>query len=146
MATPQFDLASCMMFITTRSSKLFSTKFNQALTPTGLAKSAWMALYYIQQQPRINQHDLAEMVGITGPSMVKIVGQLSQDALITITPSQRDKRERLLELTDTGRRRLTSSLPIADAFQDTVTQNIPQKDLDTVARVMAQMVKNAQNM
>lgn len=144
MASSQFNLDSCMMFITTRSSKLFSSKFNQAMLPEGLAKSAWMALYYIHQNDQINQHDLAELIGITGPSLVKIVSQLAAERLIQITPSKLDKRERILTLTSTGQQRLTASLPVADAFQQQMTAGISQKDLDTVAMVMAKMVANAQ--
>ena len=143
MTTSQFDLDSCIMCITSRSSKLFASKFNDAMAPMGLNRSAWMALYYIDQRHQINQRDLAELVGITGPSMVKIVNQLSSAALISIAVNTNDHRARLLTLTASGQDLLNESIPLAEAFRERVTANIPQADLDTLDRVMTQMMANA---
>ena len=146
MATSQFDLDSCIMCITSRSSKLFANKFNDALTPMGINRSAWMALYYIDQQAQIRQRDLAELIGITGPSMVKIVNQLRADALITVAVSTKDHRARLLTLTTAGEGLLKQSIPLAEAFREQVTAGIPQADLDTLDRVMEQMMANANDL
>ncbi len=143
MATSQFDLDSCIMCITSRSSKLFASKFNDALAPMGINRSAWMALYYIDQQAKIRQRDLADLIGITGPSMVKIVNQLSADDLITVAVSAKDRRARLLTLTPAGEDLLARSIPLAEAFRQQVTAGIPQADLDTLDRVMDQMMANA---
>lgn len=143
MTTTQFDLDSCMMLITTRSSKLFSTKFNQVLKEKQISRSEWMTLYYINREAPVIQHTLTELVGITGPSMVTIISKLNARGVLTIEPSPTDKRERLISLSPAGQDLLTNTLPIADQFQTTVTAGISQSDLDTVARVMAKMVENA---
>ncbi|MCH5464825.1 MarR family winged helix-turn-helix transcriptional regulator [Levilactobacillus tujiorum] len=146
MATSQFDLDSCIMCITSRSSKLFASKFNDALAPMGINRSSWMALYYIDQQQQIRQRDLAELVGVTGPSMVKIVNQLSSSDLITVTVSAKDHRARLLTLTPAGSQLLTQSIPLAEDFRKQVTAGIPQADLNTLNRVMEQMMANANDL
>ncbi|MCT4488205.1 MarR family winged helix-turn-helix transcriptional regulator [Levilactobacillus parabrevis] len=146
MATSQFDLDSCIMCITSRSSKLFASKFNDALAPMGINRSAWMALYYIDQHQQIRQRDLAELVGITGPSMVKVVNQLNTADLITVAVSAQDHRARLLALTPAGTALLTKSIPLAEAFRAQVTAGIPQADLDTLDRVMEQMMANANDL
>lgn len=146
MATQEFDLASCMMFITTRSSKLFASKFNHVMRPAGLNKSAWMALYYIHENQELNQRALAELIGITGPSMVKIVTQIQTNDLVTVTPSATDKRERMLTLTATGQQLLDKTIPLAENFQEKVTAGISQEDLNTVAWAMDKMVENAREL
>ncbi|WP_203640629.1 MarR family winged helix-turn-helix transcriptional regulator [Levilactobacillus andaensis] len=146
MATSQFDLDSCIMCITSRSSKLFSNKFNDVMAPMGLNRSAWMALYYIDQQGELNQRDLANLIGITGPSMVKIVNQLHLANLITVAVSAHDRRERRLTLTAAGSDRLAQTIPLAEAFREQVTADIPQADLNTLARVMEHMMQNASDL
>ena len=138
MAAKRFDLNSCMMFITTRSSKLFATKFNQALKTENIARSEWMSLFYIDQQ-----RQLSDLVGIPGPSMVKVINKLVTRELIISEQSRTDKRERLISLTADGERLLKETLPIASQFQDAVTDGISQRDLDKVADVMDKMVENA---
>ncbi|GAW99899.1 MarR family winged helix-turn-helix transcriptional regulator [Secundilactobacillus mixtipabuli] len=143
MAAKRFDLNSCMMFITTRSSKLFATKFNQALKTENIARSEWMSLFYIDQHQPLTQRQLSDLVGITGPSMVKVINKLVTRELIISEQSRTDKRERLISLTADGERLLKETLPIASQFQDAVTDGISQRDLDKVADVMDKMVENA---
>lgn len=146
MATTQFDLDSCLLCMTARSSKLFAKKFNLALQPFGLTKSTWTAIYYIDKHEQINQKTLAELLGIKGPSLVKIIAQLQLAQLIKVTPSPVDKRERLLTLTPAGLTRLTDGLPLAEKFQQQVTHGITQADLDIAATVMTQMLENAEQL
>ncbi|WP_158727539.1 MarR family winged helix-turn-helix transcriptional regulator [Levilactobacillus enshiensis] len=112
----------------------------------GLNRSAWMALYYIDQQGQLNQRDLANLIGITGPSMVKIVNQLHLAKLITIAVSAHDRRERLLTLTAAGSDLLAQTIPLAESFREQVTAGIPQADLNTLAQVMEHMMQNASDL
>ncbi|HJA27579.1 MAG TPA: MarR family transcriptional regulator [Candidatus Limosilactobacillus intestinigallinarum] len=139
-----FNLDSCIMCITNRSSKLFGDTLDRELRKIGLNRNIWLSLYFIDQNGQITQNELANLVDIKGPSMVKIIRRLDDDRLVQTRQDDNDHRQKIIQLTKDGEDKLMKSLPTVTHFQGLMTKGIPQADLNTVARVMDQMVKNAE--
>lgn len=131
--------------LTTRGAKLFTSQLNRELHRHGLTKSSWLALYYIQKRHHTSQHTLADLLGIKGPSLVKIIAKLLDEKLITVTRSPSDKRERILSLTPEGIEKARVGLPIVQSYQRKITKSISTKDLETTLSVLKQMIVNAQH-
>lgn len=139
-----FNLDSCIMCITNRSSKLLGDTLDRELRKIGLNRNIWLSLYFIDQHGQITQNELAKLVDIKGPSMVKIIRRLDEEELVQTHQDGNDHRQKIIQLTKAGEEKLMKSLPTVTHFQGLMTKGIPQNDLNTVARVMDQMVNNAQ--
>lgn len=142
----KFDLGSCLAFVTTRSSKLFSEKFDQMIRSTGLSQTAWIAMYYINEESKINQHKLAERLGIAGPSVVKLIQKLTNMEYVVSILNPQDRRERFLQLTKSGYQAYSDILPKVENYRDQITNGIDPDSLKKVSEALEIMQKNAQEM
>ena len=69
-------------------------------------------IYFVGRNPGITVSDLLGILKITKQSLSRVLGQLVREGFITQRPGQRDRRQRLLELTPVGadlERRLSES-------------------------------------
>ena len=72
---------------------------------TGLAlgRNHWRVLYAIGRHPGITMVELQGSVPLTKQSLSRLLKELAAKGLIVRTQNQRDRRQRLLELTPAGR-------------------------------------------
>lgn len=60
-------------------------------------------IYFVGRHPSITVSELLAILQITKQSLSRVLGQLVDDGLIVQRPGLRDRRQRLLELTEAGR-------------------------------------------
>lgn len=75
----------------------------RALSGHALGRNHWRVLYAIGRHPGITMVELQGSVPLTKQSLSRLLKELVAKGLITRRPSQRDRRQRLLELTPAGR-------------------------------------------
>jgi DNA-binding MarR family transcriptional regulator len=68
-----------------------------------LGRNPWRVLYAIGRHPGITMVELQNSVPLTKQSLSRLLKELVDRGLITRRPNQRDRRQRLLELTARGR-------------------------------------------
>ncbi|WP_425473965.1 MarR family winged helix-turn-helix transcriptional regulator [Sphingomonas montanisoli] len=74
------------------------------LVEFGVSNStSWCLLWLDRLGPDVRQTDLAQAIGITQPSLVRLVDQLQQSGLVVRVQDPDDKRSNRLLLTDEGR-------------------------------------------
>jgi DNA-binding MarR family transcriptional regulator len=59
-------------------------------------------IYFVGRYPKITVTELLAILGITKQSLSRVLGQLIRQDYIIQKPGQRDRRQRLLELTEKG--------------------------------------------
>lgn len=139
----KFTLEDCLMFTTNTSSKLFKAVLTDRLKDVGVTNNTWFSLYFINSHDIISQNNLAKLVGITEPSMVKIVQRLDDEGLIYQQQDIKDHRKKLISLTEDGIKKYNEILSIVIEFEKTMTKGLSQKELDIVANVFDKMIRNA---
>jgi DNA-binding MarR family transcriptional regulator len=60
-------------------------------------------IYFVGRHPQISVTELLAILKITKQSLSRVLGQLVRDAYIVQRPGLRDRRQRLLELTERGK-------------------------------------------
>lgn len=73
------------------------------LATQGLGRAHHRALYFIARQPDLTVSELLALLGITKQSLGRVLGELSDRGLVQSRSGERDRRQRLLRLTDAGR-------------------------------------------
>ncbi|WP_033074122.1 MarR family winged helix-turn-helix transcriptional regulator [Sphingopyxis sp. MWB1] len=68
-----------------------------------LGRAHYRALYFIARQPGLTVTDLLTLLGITKQSLGRVLKELEARALVTSRPGNRDRRQKELRLTDSGR-------------------------------------------
>ncbi|MBV7256898.1 MarR family transcriptional regulator [Pacificimonas sp. WHA3] len=100
------------------------------LAKSGLGRAHHRALYFIARRPGLSVGDLLGLLNITKQSLSRVLGDLTTRELASLEKGKRDRRQRLITLTDAGLRlehelfellRLRMAGAYAAAGQDSVS-------------------------
>ena len=76
---------------------------DQLLAQQGLGRAHHRALYFIARRPGLTVSDLLGLLAITKQSLGRVLNELQARKLIESRVGVRDRRQRLLSLTETGK-------------------------------------------
>jgi DNA-binding MarR family transcriptional regulator len=80
------------------------------LRPYDLGTTQWYVLYQLANEGPTMQRDLARMLQIERATLSGVVATLVRKGLVDQTPGSQDQRQRVLQITDVGRK-LWEELP-----------------------------------
>ena len=75
----------------------------QRLSGTGLGMAHFRALYWIGRHPDLSVSELLAILGVTKQSLGRVLTELEDRKMVETRIGERDRRQRLLRLTDAGR-------------------------------------------
>ncbi|QUT04650.1 MarR family transcriptional regulator [Sphingobium phenoxybenzoativorans] len=75
---------------------------DQMLEPQGLGRAHHRALYFISRQPDLTVSELLRVLAITKQSLGRVLNELIERKYIETSPGIRDRRQKLLRLTESG--------------------------------------------
>jgi DNA-binding MarR family transcriptional regulator len=75
---------------------------DRRLSAQGLGRAHHRALYFVARDPDISVGELLKLLGITKQSLGRVLSELSERDLIETRSGDKDRRQRLLRLTDAG--------------------------------------------
>ncbi|MDX1424170.1 MAG: MarR family transcriptional regulator [Kiloniellales bacterium] len=81
----------------------FIAEPDKILSGYGYGRAHHRVIYFVGRHPSITVSELLAILQITKQSLSRVLGQLVRDGLIVQRAGLRDRRQRLLELTDAGR-------------------------------------------
>lgn len=101
----------------------FTAEPDALLGEFGFGRAHHRVLYFVGRHPGITVSELLSILRITKQSLSRVLGQLIDETFVTQRPGARDRRQRLLELTEKGielERQLTERQRgrIARAYRD----------------------------
>lgn len=80
----------------------FTAEPDQILAEYKFGRAHHRVIYFVGRHPGITVSELLSILGITKQSLSRVLGQLVDEGFIAQNPGQRDRRQRLLELTAQG--------------------------------------------
>jgi DNA-binding MarR family transcriptional regulator len=80
----------------------FSRVADGHLARLNLGRAHYRALYFVSRRPNLPVTDLIALLGITKQSLNRVLKTLVAMQFVTMTAGQRDRRQRLLNLTQSG--------------------------------------------
>lgn len=81
----------------------FTAEPDAILAEKGYGRAHHRVVHFVGRNPGISVSELLAILKITKQSLSRVLGQLVADGLIRQRPGEIDRRQRLLELTDSGR-------------------------------------------
>ncbi|HEX8555722.1 MAG TPA: helix-turn-helix domain-containing protein [Sphingomonas sp.] len=76
---------------------------DQTLGEHGLGRAHHRALYFVARRPDLTVSDLLGLLSITKQSLGRVLTELTDRGLVETRAGERDRRQRLLRLTEAGR-------------------------------------------
>jgi MarR family transcriptional regulator for hemolysin len=113
---------------------------DEELSGYGLTDATWRPLFHLGRLgDGIRQTELAEALGIQGPSLVRLLDNLERDGLIVRREDRGDRRAKSLVMTDTGRRAYEKVRAVTERVADRLLAGADAEDLAAVARLFAHL-------
>jgi MarR family transcriptional regulator for hemolysin len=114
--------------------KVVRAELDARLNEAGGSLSTWLVLRAAQREPAPSQRELADAVGIEGPTLVRHLDRLADDGLIERRRDAGDRRVTRIHLTPSGADLLERLTDVAAENEAEVTALVPADDLAALRR------------
>lgn len=127
----------------TRTAKVLSRAFDEALAAAGGSLPVWLVLVSLKAQRHGRQRQLAEAVGVEGPTLTHHLNKMEAAGLVTRTIDPQNRRVHRVELTDRGEAVFVQLRQAAITFDRRLRTGITDQQLDAVGDVLGRLRLNA---
>jgi MarR family transcriptional regulator, transcriptional regulator for hemolysin len=127
----------------TRTAKIVSRAFDDALTQAGGSLPVWLVLVSLQAPRHTMQRELAEAVGIEGPTLTHHLNRMEADGLVTRTRDPENRRVHRVALTHAGDAAFERLRDVAAAFDRRLRRGMTDAEEATLRELLGRVHVNA---
>tara|TARA_B100000674_G_scaffold138912_1_gene108709 strand:+ start:7371 stop:7841 length:471 start_codon:yes stop_codon:yes gene_type:complete len=135
--TPYLTLGSALM----RVARCWQREVNRTLQAHGLSQTMAMPLIVLHRNGgAVRQGMIAEEIGVEGPSLVRVIDQLERDGFVSRVSDPRDRRAKMVALTDAGRAKASEIEVLLGDLRGELTANVSEENLHITLDVMRELL------
>jgi MarR family transcriptional regulator, transcriptional regulator for hemolysin len=127
----------------TRTSKVVSRAFDDALSRVGGSLPVWLVLVSLKRGEHNAQQDLARAVGIEGPTLTHHLNRMEAAGLITRARRPDNRRVHDVTLTEAGNATFQRLLTTVIAFDEQLRAGLTTRELATLSQLLERLLTNA---
>lgn len=132
-------------FAVARVTRRWRKLLDERLKDLGVTQARWTTMVYLQQGGEgLTQRELATLMAIENPTLVRLLDSLEQQGLVERRACPHDRRARRLHLTDEGREFMEVLTTRANVLRDEMLAGISHEDLSTALTVFQTIMDNAE--
>ena len=132
-------------FAVARVTRRWRKLLDERLKDLGVTQARWTTMVYLEQGGEgLTQRELAGLMAIENPTLVRLLDSLEEQNLIERRPCPRDRRARRLHLTENGRSFMNELTARADRLREEMLEGISDKDIEMALGVFHRILENAQ--
>ena len=135
------DPAFCALRHVTRTSRSVVAAFDTALKPAGLTGNQFNLLMTLARMGPLNVNAVAAAVGMHPSTVPRLIAPLARRRLVR-RQAGADRRERVIVVTESGRRKLTAAYPFWAALQRQVASRLGDEGWVSAMAVLQQVRKS----
>jgi MarR family transcriptional regulator for hemolysin len=116
---------------------------NDRIRPLGQTMMRWETLYLVAYSgAELTQGQLARLLGVEGPTMVRTLHLLAEAGLLERHQSREDLRVTVNRITPRGRQVIGEIMGVTNVLRSEVLSGIDREELAVAHRVMEQVLRN----
>jgi MarR family transcriptional regulator for hemolysin len=120
-----------------RVSRRWRARLDELLRHTGLTQARWLALFQVSQhEGTLTQRQLAELLGIEGPTLVRILDGLEKQGLIERCRVAGDRRANSITTTETAKPVINEIKRIATGLRRDLLAGVAPSEIEAAAKVL----------
>jgi MarR family transcriptional regulator for hemolysin len=119
--------------------KALRARFESALSAAGASLPTFLVLTSAREWPGVSQSELAERVGVEGPTLVRHLDRMCAEGLVTRVRDENDRRVTHIELTDEGIARQAELARVAAGLDRQLRRLFTPEDLAVLDRVLIRL-------
>ncbi|HYG87344.1 MAG TPA: MarR family transcriptional regulator [Azospirillum sp.] len=119
------------------TARAWRLKLDQRLRPLGLSQAKWRALVLVDRAgDGVTQKELAELLGVEGPTLVRLLDRLEADGWVERRMCAHDRRSRRIHLSQNARAMLAKIEAVAANLRRELLSGMPGDDLAALHRML----------
>ena len=127
--------------------RLWRGQIDRHVRPLGLSFMQWVTLLQLSRATHdVVQKDLAQAVGIEGPTMVGVLDRLVRAGLVERRVAAHDRRANTVHLTAAGRAILLAADTEVGKLRDVLLEGLSEAELRTTIAVLGHVAERAKAM
>jgi MarR family transcriptional regulator for hemolysin len=119
-----------------RVSRRWRTRLDERLKHMDLTQARWLVLRHLSETGPISQRELADRIGVEGPTLVRGLDRLEDLGLVARRACGDDRRVKHVHLTDGAGPVLDEINRISIELREELLAGIAPMDIDTAWRVL----------
>lgn len=119
---------------------------DERLKPLGLTQSRWITLTHLKYEDGMQQHQLARLVGVESPSLVRTLDGLESLSLVERRPCESDRRGKTVHLTDNASELVTEMDLVLDNTRAQVLAGLTDQEIKEFTRMVEHINNNLQRL
>ena len=132
-------------FAVARVTRRWRKMLDERLKDLGVTQARWSTMVYLQQGGEgLTQRELASLMAIENPTLVRLLDSLEQQGLIERRPCPNDRRARRLHLTKAGVEFMDELSERAATLREEMLDGISDKDIEASLKVFHKIMENAE--
>jgi MarR family transcriptional regulator, transcriptional regulator for hemolysin len=125
-----------------RTSKLLTRAFEQELALAGGSLPTWLILLSLKSRSWRTQRELAEALGIEGPTLTHHLAGLERAGLVRRTRDPDNRRVQRVDLTEAGDAAFRRLRRAASSFDQRLRSGIDDGEIQQLRELLAQLLSN----
>jgi MarR family transcriptional regulator, transcriptional regulator for hemolysin len=127
------------------AARAWRLKLDERLKPMGLSQAKWRTLLHLSvARGALTQTEIAARLGIEEPTLVTLLHRLESEGWVTRKNSRDDRRCKLVHLGRRAQSVIAQINATARKLRHELIAGIPERDLQTCMRVLAQLQDKAE--
>jgi MarR family transcriptional regulator, transcriptional regulator for hemolysin len=127
----------------TRTSKAVSRAFDDALAEAGASLPMWLVLVSVKgQRHGAAQRELAQAVGVEGPTLTHHLNRMEKDGLLTRTRNPENRRVHQVELTVAGEAAFRGLLGTVIDFDARLREGFADEEIAALGDLLRRLRSN----
>jgi len=122
--------------------RLLRKRFEQNARGSGLTRSQWQVLAYLERNEGIQQGGLAELLDVEPITLGRIVDKLQSMGLVERLPHPRDRRVWLLRLTEQAKPKLAELKVLGDRTRGEALIDISEVEHEQLMKLLTTLKSN----
>jgi MarR family transcriptional regulator for hemolysin len=132
-------------FAVARVTRRWRKMLDERLKDLGVTQARWSTMVYLEKGGEgLTQRELASLMAIENPTLVRLLDSLEQQGLIERRPCPNDRRARRLHLTNAGRAFMDDLSGRAEALREEMLEGISDDEIECTVRVFHKILENAE--
>jgi MarR family transcriptional regulator for hemolysin len=125
-----------------RTAKLVTRAFEQELALAGGSMPTWLILLSLKSRSWRTQRELAEALGIEGPTLTHHLAGLERAGLVRRTRDPDNRRVQRVDLTEAGDAAFQRLRRAASSFDQRLRSGLEDSEIQQLRELLAQLLSN----
>ena len=142
----KYDFQNNIGFIVNKTAKAFVKALDSELREkVGVTVGQWKVMVMLINQDGLTQKEIAERLGLEGPTLIPIIDKMEKDDLVVRKVDPLDRRNNKIYRTEKANELWNEMLKCAVKVRQVSLKDIPEENIDITKNVLERVYQNLRN-